>query len=363
MAKKQKIEKDPLQEVVDGLHKKLGEECLRRGIVMGAVKCDAISTRCIAIDAAIGVGGLPRGRVIEIFGPESSGKTTLALTVVAEAQARGGVAAMIDVEHALDPGYTAKLGVKLDELYFSQPDTGEQAIEIVEALVESNKVDVIVVDSVAALTPKAIIEGGFDEHNIGAQAALMSKALARLKGKVRKSRTVLIFTNQLRDVVGNKMPGSPTEKTPGGRALKFYCSVRIDIRRIGSIAGTEAEGKIGNHSKIKVIKNKVAAPFREATFEIMFGRGIDIVGSIVDMAVEMNLITKNGGRHTLVSNKQLLGQSRAETIKTLENDPVLTAHLDKTMRDLIFNAPVNESPDEAELDEKEEAAAEVGTEA
>ena len=270
---------------------------------------EVISTGALSIDYALGIGGVPRGRVIEIFGPESSGKTTLALQVIAEAQKTGGLAAFVDAEHALDAAYAKKLGVDIDNLLVSQPDNGEQALEIVEVLIRSNSVDVVVVDSVAALVPKAEIEGDMGEAQMGLQARLMSQALRKLTGAVSKSKTSLIFINQLREKIG-VMFGNP-ETTTGGRALKFYSSVRIDIRRIGAIK--DGEDVVGNRTRIKVVKNKMAPPFREAEFDIMYGEGVSREGDLIDIAVEHKIIEKSGAWFSYSGER--LGQGR-ENVKT-----------------------------------------------
>jgi len=270
---------------------------------------DVISTGALSIDYALGIGGVPRGRVIEIFGPESSGKTTLALQVIAEAQKTGGLAAFVDAEHALDAAYAKKLGVDIDNLLVSQPDNGEQALEIVEVLIRSNSVDVVVVDSVAALVPKAEIEGDMGEAQMGLQARLMSQALRKLTGAVSKSKTSLIFINQLREKIG-VMFGNP-ETTTGGRALKFYSSVRIDIRRIGAIK--DGDAVVGGRTRVKIVKNKMAAPFREAEFDIMYGEGVSREGDLIDIAVEHKIIEKSGAWFAYSGER--LGQGR-ENVKT-----------------------------------------------
>ena len=270
---------------------------------------DVISTGALSIDYALGIGGVPRGRVIEIFGPESSGKTTLALQVIAEAQKTGGLAAFVDAEHALDAAYAKKLGVDIDNLLVSQPDNGEQALEIVEVLIRSNSVDVVVVDSVAALVPKAEIEGDMGEAQMGLQARLMSQALRKLTGAVSKSKTSLIFINQLREKIG-VMFGNP-ETTTGGRALKFYASVRIDIRRIGAIK--DGDAVVGGRTRVKIVKNKMAAPFREAEFDIMYGEGVSREGDLIDIAVEHKIIEKSGAWFAYGGER--LGQGR-ENVKT-----------------------------------------------
>ena len=287
---------------------------------------EAISTGAISIDYALGVGGLPRGRVTEIFGPESSGKTTLALQVIAEAQRTGGMAAFVDAEHALDARYAQKLGVDLENLLVSQPDNGEQALEIVEVLIRSNSVDVVVVDSVAALVPKAEIEGEMGEAQMGLQARLMSQALRKLTGVVSKSKTTLIFINQLREKIG-VMFGNP-ETTTGGRALKFYASVRIDIRRIASIK--DGDQVIGGRTRVKVVKNKVAPPFREAEFDIMYGEGISREGDLIDLAVDKRIIDKSGAWFAYGGER--LGQGRENAKQFLRENPSVRQTIEDRVR-------------------------------
>jgi len=286
-----------------------------------------ISTGCLDLDMALGVGGLPRGRIVEIYGPESSGKTTVALHCVAEAQKAGGVAAFIDAEHALDPVYAKKLGVNIDELYISQPDTGEQALEICEALVRSGAVDIVVIDSVAALVPRAEIEGEMGDSFVGLQARLMSQALRKLTGVISKTNAVAIFINQLREKVG-VMYGNP-ETTTGGRALKFYSSVRLDVRRGEQLKnGTEP---IGNRTKVKVVKNKVAPPFKVAEFDIIYGEGISKWGSLLDMAVERDIIHKSGAWFSY--EDQRIGQGRENARQFLRDNPELADKIEKILRD------------------------------
>jgi recombination protein RecA len=287
---------------------------------------EAISTGSISIDYALGIGGLPRGRVIEIFGPESSGKTTLALQVIAEAHRNGGMAAFVDAEHALDAQYAQKLGVDLDNLLVSQPDHGEQALEIVEVLIRSNSVDVVVVDSVAALVPKAEIEGEMGEAQMGLQARLMSQALRKLTGVVSKSKTTLIFINQLREKIG-VMFGNP-ETTTGGRALKFYASVRIDIRRIASIK--DGDQVIGGRTRVKVVKNKVAPPFREAEFDVMYGEGISREGDLIDLAVEKRIVEKSGAWFAYGGER--LGQGRENAKQFLKENPDVRRAIEERVR-------------------------------
>ncbi|MEP6782504.1 MAG: recombinase RecA [Acidobacteriota bacterium] len=299
---------------------------------------ETISTGALSIDYALGIGGVPRGRVVEIFGPESSGKTTLALQIIAEAQKKGGMAAFVDAEHALDAAYAKKLGVDLDNLLVSQPDNGEQALEIVEVIIRSNSVDVVVVDSVAALVPRAEIEGEMGEAQMGLQARLMSQALRKLTGAVSKSKTSLIFINQLREKIG-VMFGNP-ETTTGGRALKFYSSVRIDIRRIGAIK--DGEDVVGNRTRVKIVKNKMAPPFREAEFDIMYGEGVSREGDLIDIAVEHKIIEKSGAWFAYGGER--LGQGR-ENVKTYlkEHIELRTAIEEKVRRALGITKEVPEA--------------------
>jgi recombination protein RecA len=287
---------------------------------------DSIPTGSIALDLALGVGGIPRGRITEIFGPESSGKTTLCQHVLAEAQRRGGVVAFIDVEHALDPGYARACGVNVDEILVSQPDTGEQALEITETLIRSGGIDCVVVDSVAALVPRAEIEGEMGDSFVGIQARLMSQALRKLTGAVSRSNTALVFTNQLREKIG-VMFGNP-ETTPGGRALKFYASVRLDIRRVETIkSGTES---VGNRVRVKVVKNKVAPPFRVAEFDVMYGEGISREGGLLDVGVAMDAVTKTGAWFTFGDTR--LGQGREAAKEFLKTNPDIAAEIDRAIR-------------------------------
>ena len=301
-----------------------------RGAIMrlgsSAIDVSAIPTRVLSVDAALGVGGFPRGRVVEIFGPESSGKTTLALTVVASAQARGGIAAFVDAEHALDPEYSRALGVDTDDLLVSQPDDGEQALEITETLIRSGSVDVVVVDSVAALVPRAELDGEMGDAQVGLQARLMSKALRKLTGIVSKSATCLVFINQLREKIG-VMFGSP-ETTTGGRALKFYSSVRVDIRRIGALK--EGDAVIGNRTRVKIVKNKVAPPFRQAEFDVRYGEGISRVGDLIDLAVRERIIEKSGAWYSYGGEQ--IGQGREKTRRALLDDEPLLAEVEDRLR-------------------------------
>jgi recombination protein RecA len=307
---------------------------------------ESISTGALDLDIALGIGGVPRGRIVEVYGPESSGKTTVALHIVAEAQRNGGTAAFVDAEHALDPAYARKLGVDTENLIVSQPDTGEQALEIAEALVRSGAVDVIVVDSVAALVPKAEIEGEMGDAHVGLQARLMSQALRKLAGAINKSKCVTVFINQLREKVG-VMFGSP-ETTPGGRALKFYASVRLDVRRIDSIK--QGDEVLGNRTRVKVVKNKVAPPFRQAEFDIMYGEGISKVGNILDVAVSNEIVQKSGAWFSY--NDQKLGQGRENSKNYLKENPHIALEIENKIR-TKYNLPLNQSqiPSAPELKE------------
>ncbi len=305
------------------------------------MRVNVIPTGSVALDAALGVGGLPRGRVTEIYGPESSGKTTLALHIIANAQKAGGLAAFIDAEHALDPEYAAKLGVDLDELLVSQPDFGEQALEITETLIRSGSIDVIVIDSVAALVPRAELEGDMGEAQMGLQARLMSQALRKLAGIIAKSNTCLVFINQIREKIG-VMFGSP-ETTTGGRALKFYSSVRIDIRRISSIK--QGEDIIGNRTRAKVAKNKVAAPFRKAEFDILYGEGISLTGELLDLGVEYRLVQKSGSWYSCGETR--IGQGREAARAFLKENPEMAADLEVQIREQLGLMPgVGEAGDD-----------------
>ena len=307
--------KKALETALSQIEKQFGKGSVMKLGDYKAMEIEAIPTGALSLDMALGIGGLPRGRIIEIYGPESSGKTTLALHVVAEAQKEGGEAAFIDAEHALDPVYAKKLGVDIDNLIVSQPDTGEQALEITESLVRSGALDVIVVDSVAALVPKAEIDGDMGDSHMGLQARLMSQALRKLAGAINKSKTVLIFINQLREKIG-VMFGNP-ETTTGGRALKFYASVRLDIRKAENI---KQDGEIkGSRTRVKVVKNKVAPPFREAEFDIVYGEGISRAGNILDMAVNMDIIEKSGSWFSY--NGERIGQGRENVKKYLKENP------------------------------------------
>jgi recombination protein RecA len=310
-----------------------------------------ISTGSISFDAALGVGGVPRGRVTEVFGPESSGKTTITLQIIAEAQRNGGLAAFVDAEHALDPGYAKKLGVDVDNLLVSQPDSGEQALEITEALVRSGAIDVLVVDSVAALVPKAELDGEMGDSHMGLQARLMSQALRKLTGTVSKSRTALIFINQIREKIG-VMFGNP-ETTTGGRALKFYSSVRIDIRRIAAVK--EGDTVVGSRTKVKIVKNKVAAPFREAEFDILYGEGISREGDVLDLAATHNIVEKSGAWYSFGGER--IGQGRENTRSFLKENKDIYAKIDAALRKQLgigaAKADVPEAPTGGAAEAKE----------
>ena len=323
------------------IRKKYGDgSIMRLGDEDSALDVEVIPTGALALDAALGISGVPRGRIVEIYGPESSGKTTLSLQIVAEAQALGGVAAFIDAEHALDPVYAAKIGVDIDELLISQPDTGEQALEICDMLVRSNAVSCIVIDSVAALVPRAEIEGEIGDASVGLQARLMSQALRKLAGSLSKSNTCCIFINQLREKIG-VMFGSP-ETTTGGRALKFFSSVRLDIRRIETIKVDG--GAVGNRVRVKVVKNKCSAPFRQAEFDIMYGTGISREGNILDMAVDEKIVTKSGSWYTYGDER--LGQGREAAKNALVESPDLRREIENKVR-AVIGLPVEYDDDDA----------------
>ena len=333
------------------IEKKFGKGAIMRfGDGGPDLEVEAIPTGSVALDVALGIGGVPRGRIIEIYGPESSGKTTLSLEILAQAQAMGGVVAFIDAEHALDPGYAAHLGVDIDEVLISQPDTGEQALEICDMLVRSGAIDCIVVDSVAALVPRAEIEGEIGDTTVGLQARLMSQALRKLAGSLAKSNTTCIFINQLREKIG-VMFGNP-ETTPGGRALKFFSSVRMDIRRVDTIR--ENGEMIGNRVRVKVVKNKVAPPFKQAEFDIMYGTGISKEGSTLDMAVEYGIVNKSGAWYTYDVDR--LGQGREAAKEFLRTNPDLFSEIDHKVRvaaGLIPSEDVAPTPDAAEAPQSE----------
>ena len=327
-----------LEAALGQIDKQFGAGSVMRMGEKETMSIEAVSTGALALDIALGVGGVPRGRVVEIFGPESSGKSTLAMHIVAEAQRNGGICAYVDAEHALDPIYAAAIGVYTDNLLISQPDTGEQALEIVDMLVRSSAVDVVVIDSVAALTPRAEIEGEMGDSHVGLQARLMSQALRKLTANLNKSNTVAIFINQLREKIG-VMFGSP-ETTPGGRALKFYSSVRLDIRRIESIKdGAEV---VGARTRVKVVKNKVAPPFRQAEFDITYGKGISREGSVLDLAVEMGIAKKSGAWFTY--DGEQLGQGRENSKQFLIDNPDVMMQMSARVRDKAMALPAPEEP-------------------
>ena len=329
-----------VESALSQIEKQFGKgSIMRLGSKEAIVPISVISTGSISFDAALGVGGVPRGRVIEIFGPESSGKTTITLQIIAEAQKAGGLAAFVDAEHALDPAYAKKLGVDTDNLLISQPDYGEQALEITEALVRSGAIDVLVVDSVAALVPKAELDGEMGDSHVGLQARLMSQALRKLTGTVSKSRTSLIFINQIREKIG-VMFGNP-ETTTGGRALKFYSSVRVDIRRIAAVK--EGDVVVGSRTKVKIVKNKVAAPFREAEFDILYGEGISREGDVLDLAVTQNIVEKSGAWYSYDGDR--IGQGRENVRTFLKDNKDVFVKMDAALRaKLGLNAVKAEIP-------------------
>ena len=343
--------KKALEAAMSQIEKQFGKGSVMKLGEFKAMEIEAIPTGALSLDIALGIGGVPRGRIIEVFGPESSGKTTLALHIVAEAQKMGGEAAFIDAEHALDPVYAKKLGVDIDNLIVSQPDTGEQALEITESLVRSGALDVIVVDSVAALVPKAEIDGDMGDSHMGLQARLMSQALRKLAGAINKSKTVLIFINQLREKVG-VMFGNP-ETTTGGRALKFYASVRMDIRKIENI---KQDGEVkGNRVRVKVIKNKVAPPFREAEFDVIYGEGISKEGNILDMAVNLDIVEKAGSWFSY--NGERIGQGRENVKKYLKENPKMLEEIEGKVREdfeKVFEESLGEEIPEIDMDDEEE---------
>ena len=324
------MERDKALEMALGqIEKQYGKGSVMKMGEKGTMAIETVSTGALSLDIALGVGGLPRGRVVEIYGPESSGKSTLAMHVVAEAQRNGGICAYIDAEHAMDPTYARAIGVDIDELLISQPDTGEQALEIADMLIRSGALDVVVIDSVAALTPRAEIEGEMGDSHVGLQARLMSQALRKLTANLNRSHTICVFINQLREKIG-VMFGSP-ETTPGGRALKFYSSVRLDIRRIESIKdGVEV---VGNRTRVKVVKNKVAPPFRQAEFDIMYGAGISREGSLLDVAVDLGIVKKSGAWYTYEGEQ--LGQGRENAKSFLTDTPELMVEISEKIRQQV----------------------------
>ena len=341
--------KKALEAAIGQIEKQFGKGSVMKLGDFTAMNVEAIPTGALSLDVALGIGGIPRGRIIEVFGPESSGKTTLTLHMIAEAQKLGGEAAFIDAEHALDPVYAKHLGVDIDNLIVSQPDTGEQALEIAEALVRSGALDIIVVDSVAALVPKAEIDGDMGDSHIGLQARLMSQALRKLAGAINKTKTVIVFINQLREKVGI-MFGNP-ETTPGGRALKFYSSVRLDIRKIENL---KQDGEVvGNRVKVKIVKNKVAPPFREAEFDIMYGKGISKEGNIVDLAVNLDIIEKSGSWFSY--NDTRIGQGRENVKKYLIENPDIMKEIEDKIRDNFnkaFENSLGDEPSKADDDDE-----------
>jgi recombination protein RecA len=322
---------------------------MRLGDATATANIQVIPTGSLSLDLALGIGGLPRGRVVEIYGPESSGKTTLTLQVIAEAQKLGGTAAFIDAEHALDPGYAKKLGVNIDDLLVSQPDSGEQALEITDMLVRSGAVDVVVVDSVAALTPKAEIEGEMGDSHMGLQARLMSQALRKLTGNIKRSNTMVIFINQIRMKIG-VMFGNP-ETTTGGNALKFYASVRLDIRRIGAIK--KGDEVVGSQTRVKVVKNKVAPPFKQCEFDILYGEGISKEGELVDLGVGLNLIDKSGAWYSY--NKERIGQGKDNVRQFLKDNPNIAADIESRIRAAAQPVAITVSEDDEPMAEEAEA--------
>ena len=332
------------------IERQFGEGAVMKMGERGQMKVEAVSSGSLAIDVALGIGGLPRGRVVEVYGPEASGKSTLAMHVVAEAQRTGGICAYVDAEHAMDPDYAKNIGVDIDELLISQPDTGEQALEITDMLIRSGAIDVVVIDSVAALTPRAEIEGEMGDTHVGLQARLMSQALRKLTANLSKTKTIVIFINQLREKIG-VMFGSP-ETTPGGRALKFYSSIRIDIRRIEAI---KSDGEVtGSRTRIKVVKNKVAPPFRQAEFDIMYGKGISREGSLVDVGVEQGIVKKSGAWYTYEGEQ--LGQGRENAKQFLTANPEIMVEIDGRIRTQLG---MGDSPSDDAVDNDENEVVEV----
>ena len=315
---------------IASIEKQFGKGAIMKMNEVAVQNIDVIPTGCLTLDAALGIGGMPRGRIIEIYGPESSGKTTVALHVVAEAQKMGGTAAFIDAEHALDPVYASKIGVNMDELYISQPDTGEQALDICESLVKSAAVDIIIVDSVAALTPKAVIDGEMGDSFIGLQARLMSQALRKLTAIVNKTKTCVIFINQLREKVG-VMFGSP-ETTPGGKALKFYSSIRLDVRKIDTLK--DGDQFIGNRTRVKVVKNKLASPFKTAEFDLMYGTGISKIGCLLDVAIDNGIVEKSGSWFSYGDQK--IGQGKENVKAYIAQNPEFKDELEAKVKEVLF---------------------------
>ncbi|MCD7737855.1 MAG: recombinase RecA [Lachnospiraceae bacterium] len=339
-----------LEAALGQIEKQYGKGAVMKlGDPAAQMNVETVPTGALSLDIALGLGGVPKGRIIEIYGPESSGKTTVTLHMIAEVQKRGGIAGFIDAEHALDPTYARAIGVDIDNLYISQPDNGEQALEIAETMVRSGAVDIIVIDSVAALVPKAEIDGDMGDSHMGLQARLMSQALRKLTAVVSKTNCIVVFINQLREKIGI-MFGNP-ETTTGGRALKFYASVRLDVRRIASIKQNGSD--VGNRTRVKVVKNKVAPPFKEAEFDIMFGEGISTVGDVLDLAADINVINKSGAWYSYQGNK--IGQGRENTKVYLQENPQVLAEVDAKVREYygLPAAPVASAVDEADKETKE----------
>ena len=347
---------DALNHVLGKIEKDFGKGSIMRLGEASSMVVDSISTGSIGLDIAVGIGGLPRGRIVEIYGPESSGKTTVALHSVAEAQKNGGIAAFIDAEHAIDPVYARALGVDVDNLIISQPDTGEQALEITEALIRSGAIDIIVIDSVAALVPKAEIEGDMGDSHVGLQARLMSQALRKLTGSIKKSNCVAIFINQLREKVGI-MFGNP-ETTTGGRALKFYSSVRLDVRKIDTIK--QGDKILGSRTRVKVVKNKVAPPFKQAEFDIMYGEGISKIGDLLDIAANVDIVKKSGSWYNYQDIK--LGQGRENVKKFLADNMDLTNEIEEKVRKYYKLGPEYRDLEEDELNEDNQNANDIAGE-
>ena len=331
-----------LQAALSQIERQFGKGTVMRMGDKERERIPAISTGSLGLDVALGIGGLPRGRIVEIYGPESSGKTTLTLQVIAEAQRKGGTCAFVDAEHALDPIYAEKLGVNVDELIVSQPDTGEQALEVADMLVRSGAVDVLVVDSVAALTPRAEIEGEMGDSHVGLQARLMSQALRKLTGNIKNTNTLCVFINQIRMKIG-VMFGSP-ETTTGGNALKFYSSVRLDIRRIGSVK--EGDEVVGNETRVKVVKNKVAPPFKQTEFQIMYGQGINLLGEIIDYGVKLGLVDKAGAWYSYKGDK--IGQGKANAVKFLKENEDIRNEIEGQLRAQLLGDLVPAKPEAVE---------------
>ncbi|MGD8177055.1 recombinase RecA [Marinimicrobium sp. ARAG 43.8] len=335
-----------LQAALGQIERQFGKGTVMRMGDRERVAIPAISTGSLGLDAALGIGGLPKGRVVEIYGPESSGKTTLTLQVIAEAQRKGGTCAFVDAEHALDPIYAEKLGVNVDDLIISQPDTGEQALEVSDMLVRSGAVDVLVVDSVAALTPRAEIEGEMGDQHVGLQARLMSQALRKITGNIKNANCLVIFINQIRMKIG-VMFGSP-ETTTGGNALKFYSSVRLDIRRIGSVK--EGDEVIGNETRVKVVKNKVAPPFKQTEFQILYGIGINRLGEVIDYGVKLGIVDKAGAWYSYNGDK--IGQGKNNVVKFLQENPTVAEEMERRVRGELLNIP---APAEERAEEESDA--------